>query len=100
MVLPILRTTALVLSTALPLISCDQAPTPKKVIVGKWKATKGKEVLEFFSDGTVSTSGRDGNFAGKFSFPDESHIKLEMGGLAALAGPMVGSYSVSSDTLK
>lgn len=56
-------------------------------------------MLEFFPDGTISTTSAKGSYVGKFSFPDPGHIKLELGGLAELAGPLIGTYTLSNNRL-
>jgi hypothetical protein len=93
----ILRAASLAICIALLTTSCSQGP--KKMILGKWKSASG-EAIEFFPDGTVSASGNFANYAGTFSFPDNKHIKLELGGLIAIAGPLVANYSLSSNELR
>jgi len=78
-------------------LSCSH--DAKASLVGKWKEINGDEVLEFFPDGTISTTRAKGNHVGKFSFPDPDHIKIELGGLAEVAGPLIGAYTLSSGRL-
>lgn len=59
---------------------------PPGGFVGKWEVVSGSSigsVYEFFPDGTVNISNSFG-VASKYSFPDKSHIKIEMGSLAAI----------------
>jgi hypothetical protein len=87
---------AILLCVILFTTSC--AVEPKKMIVGTWRDRDG-DAWEFFPDGTLSVSTKRGAVTGKYSFPDQDHIKLEMDGIAAGFGPKVGTYSVSSDVL-
>ncbi len=69
---------------------------PSGPIVGKWEVVSGTSIgslYEFFSDGTVNISGSIG-IASKYSFPDKTHIKIEMGSLAA-----VNEYTILGDEL-
>jgi len=59
---------------------------PSGAIIGKWEVVSGTSigsVYEFFPDGTVNISNSFG-VASKYSFPDKTHIKIEMGSLAAI----------------
>jgi hypothetical protein len=88
---------ASILLLSLGLVSCQQ--DPKAAIAGKWKELNGDETIEFLRDGTVTIKGKDGNLSGSYSFPDKNHLKLELGGIGALAGPMVATYSIASNQL-
>jgi hypothetical protein len=69
---------------------------PSRAIVGKWEVVSGTSIgslYEFFPDGTVNISGSFG-IATKYSFPDKTHIKIEMGSLAAIY-----EYTLSGDEL-
>lgn len=73
---------------------------PKKVIVGEWATSPAVETLHFFPDGTVTIKTKGSNVAGTYSFPDQTHLKLEMGGSGGLMGAIVAEFEISSDTLK
>ncbi|MBI2331702.1 MAG: hypothetical protein HYU84_06010 [Chloroflexi bacterium] len=62
---------------------------PSNAILGKWETDDGA-LYEFFPDGTVMTPF----LAGKYSFPDKTHIKIEIGDMAG-----VQEYSLSSNSL-
>ena len=69
---------------------------PSGAFIGKWEVVSGTSIgsiYEFFPDGTVNISGSFG-IATKYSFPDKTHIKIEMGSLAA-----VYEYALSGDEL-
>jgi hypothetical protein len=74
------------------LASCGN--DPKVAIIGKWSEPQGMS-YEFFPDGTV----RSAISVGKFSFPDQTHIKMEFGGLEAFGGPQLWGYSIKGDSL-
>mgnify|MGYP001160613942 CR=1 FL=1 len=78
-----------ILILAVALTACGSS---KSSIIGKWEVVSGTSIgtiYEFFQDGTVSFSG----FAGKYSWPDHTHIKLEAG------FPMVYEFNLSGDEL-
>ena len=53
---------------------------PENAIVGKWRSTETPPTtLEFFKDGTVSTSDYNSSLSGKYTFPDETHIQMSNG---------------------
>jgi hypothetical protein len=88
----------LVVFTAIALfVSCSA----KSSIVGKWQEIGGdNETLEFFKDGTVSAVAKRMTLAGKYSFVDDDHLKLELGGVGALAGPLIMRVSISGGELR
>lgn len=70
--------------------------TFSKGIIGKWEVVAGQgygDLYEFFPDGTLDLGG-DLPMGTKYSYPDNTHIKIEMGSLA-----MIYEYTVSDDTL-
>lgn len=71
----------------------------QKSIVGKWQPTSGTETMEFFKDGTVATEGGPMALTGKYTILDEKRLKIEFGGMGALAGPMMATYEISGDEL-
>ncbi|MBU4352977.1 MAG: hypothetical protein KJ939_07920 [Nanoarchaeota archaeon] len=66
-----------ILILAVLLTACGSS---KSSVIGKWEVVSGTSVgtlYEFFQDGTVAVGG----FASKYSWPDQTHMKIEMGGL-------------------
>lgn len=75
---------------AVTLAACGN---PQSSIIGKWEVVSGTstgEIYEFFQDGTLTSDG----FAGKYSWPDKTHIKFEYWGI-----PIVYEFNLSDDTL-
>ena len=83
----------LFMSLMLALASCGGV---QQGILGKWEQLSGStgmftspmmgspgEIIEFFKDGTVSFS--DGR-SGKYSWPDDKHLKIELNGGAFVYG--------------
>jgi hypothetical protein len=91
------RVVALLVCVILCTTAC--AVDPKKTIVGKWRDGDG-DVTTYFPDGTFSVTTKDGDVTGKFSFPDQDHLKLQVEGLMAGYGPQLCTYSLSADVLK
>lgn len=79
------------------LVSCSSKP--EDAIVGKWKEIGGTEKMELFKDGTITVSGESMSFGGEYTFVDKDRIKVEFGGLGALAGPMVATVSISGNEM-
>lgn len=75
------------------------AAKPEQLIIGKWQETGGSEIAEFFKDGTVIFQEGSASQIGRFSFLDENRIKLEVGGMAGLAGPLIFGVSVARSEL-
>lgn len=86
----------LILSSLL-LISCSS--NLESQIIGKWKEIDGTETIEFFKDGTVSVVDEDMPMGGDYKFVDDGHLRIELGGLGALVGPMVFTVSISKNEL-
>ena len=59
------------LALALLLISCGSSP--RKQIVGQWKA--GDVVWDFASNGTLTTNGQEG----RYKFGDNDRVKIQTG---------------------
>ena len=68
--------------------------TPAHAIVGKWKQVDGQEVLEFFKDGTLTTTYD--NSVETYRFLDENRMRVEGAGKPA----MVLTVSITGDELK
>lgn len=71
----------------------------KRSLVGKWEEIGGKEKMEFRDDGAVTVSSGSMSVSGKYSLPDETHIKLELDGLMALAGPQIHAFAIADGVL-
>ena len=84
-----------VLLSFLFLVGCSK----QKNIVGKWQDVKRAETMEFFPDGTVAAKAGGMSMAGKYTFLDNERIKIELGGMAALAGPMIVKFVISGNEL-
>lgn len=79
----------------------------KSSIKGKWEQISGEPSLfffggagtlwEFFDDGTVSI-GVMGNISGKYSWPDSSHLKIEVSQFGIAQG-IVYEFSRSGDEI-
>lgn len=91
---------AMLTSLAFILAACGGKPSIK----GKWEQMSAEPSLiffggagtlwEFFDDGTVSI-GVMGNISGKYSWPDSSHLKIEM----AQGSGLVYEFSRSGDEI-
>jgi len=68
-------------------------------IVGKWREIGGTETIEFFKDGTVIVFSKGMTMGGSYKFVAKDRIKLELGGLGILAGPIVAKVSINGDEL-
>jgi hypothetical protein len=78
----------ILLMLCLSITACVSQPKvpPKQAIVGKW-VNAGGGSIEFYANGTGFIPGIDGqispsNFS--YSFTDDMHIQLEMGGPTAM----------------
>ena len=89
---------ALIFVVALLIGACSGSPEDK--IVGTWYEIGDNETMEFFADGTITIAEGRESMAGNYSFLDESKLRIELGGLGALAGPLVVSYEFEGDILK
>jgi len=77
----------------------SRSSAPEKTILGKWKEIDKTEVIQFYKDGTVNVIDKGISLGGSFKCIDHQHIKMELGSLGVLAGPMVYTVSVSKDEL-
>jgi len=66
-------------------------------IVGRWQGSA--DTIEFFSDGTVTIADPLMPLTGTYSFVDDNRVRIELGGLGALAGPFIVTVAISGDTL-
>ena len=65
----------LMVFVAAMLVGCS----PKNSIVGKWNLTSGGyEKIEFFKEGTILSEQETYRVSGKYSFLDDSRIKVEL----------------------
>ncbi|MEW6573252.1 MAG: hypothetical protein AB1374_06425 [Bacillota bacterium] len=79
------------------LVSCS--PNPEKAIIGKWSEIDGTETIEFFKDGTLTVADEGMDMGGSYEFVEKNRIRVELGGLGALAGPFVATVSISGNEL-
>ena len=56
--------------------SCSKKTS--SLIVGKWEVQGQKATVEFKSDGTVINSAKGNAPIGKYTFSDDTHMKIEM----------------------
>lgn len=69
------------------LVACSS----KTDITGTWRDANGN-LLQFYKDGTVTSSSAVVSLNGVYTFPDNKHIKIEIQGLLGLAGPQIYEY--------
>jgi len=79
------------------LASCG--PKPEKTIIGKWERTGDSKTIEFFEDGTVSIVKGEMCVGGDYKFIDAKRMRLELGGVWALIGPIIYNVSIAEDKL-
>ena len=68
-------------------------------ILGSWYEIGGTESIQFFKDGSIQLLSDGNQISGNYTFPDENTIRMEFGGLGALAGPMIAEYKIESGFL-
>ncbi len=74
----------------------------QRSILGKWVETDGREqeTDEYLKDGTfIVNSSTQGQMTGKYSFADETHMKLQFDGLMSVAGTFVLTVKLSGGEL-
>jgi hypothetical protein len=71
----------------------------KSAIVGRWDMADSHEIWEFYSDGTLTSSGGLIPMGGNYEFISSDRIRIEFGGLGALTGPQVFRVEISGDRL-
>jgi hypothetical protein len=74
-------------------------PSDETAIIGRWKEIDGSETIEFFKGGTVSIVDRGKSTAGDYRFLDVGRLRFDLGGIGAVAGPMIFSASIIGDKL-
>lgn len=88
--------TPVVVLAALSMSGC--AKSPEDELAGRWYQSNGPLEMEFFSDGTVVFDNEE-RISGDFTVLDESNIRFDLGGMGALAGPLVVGYEIQGDSL-
>ena len=95
-----IRTRVNVLVMALLLVGlAGCGKSTEEAILGEWGESGGTEVVKFFEDGTISIEESNEDMVGNYTFVDEDTIRVELGGLGALAGPMVIGVTIDGDSL-
>ena len=61
---------------AMMLSSCSKKNS--SLIIGKWRVQGQNAIVEFKSDGTVINDDGSGTQNGKYTFSDDTHMKLEI----------------------
>jgi hypothetical protein len=64
------------LAAALVLSSCSKKP--QQAIVGKWNVQGQAAIVEFRSDGTMSTTDKGTVRPAKYKFTDDTHLEMEI----------------------
>lgn len=89
----IARVSTILIVAILLLTGCGSS----NAIVGTWKDSTG-QTMGFYKDGTV-TSGGVLSATGKYSFPDSTHLKIDLQGLLSIAGPQIYEYKINGNQL-
>lgn len=91
--------------TALVIFSCGKNESVKnqqKDVIGKWQKAWTSTIYEFKDDGNLELHASYGIIPGKYSFPEESKIKLDFTGTSpnGIKFPSIqGNFTVEGDTL-
>jgi type IV pilus assembly protein PilA len=88
--------TAICLALLLVVSACKGSPESE--LVGNWYEIGGEEHIQFFQDGTIVISG-EGNYSGDYSILDEKTMRIDLGGLGALTGPLIAEYEIAGEIL-
>lgn len=87
----------LIVLSVIFLSGCIQKP--EDAVIGKWKEVSGTETIEFFKDGTITIVDKGMSMSGNYKFIDNEHIRMDLGGLGALMGPIISKVSFTNDEL-
>ena len=71
----------------------------EEAILGEWVESGGTETVRFDEDGTITIAESNEDMDGTYAFVDKDTIRVELGGLGALAGPIVIGVAVDGDSL-
>ncbi len=94
------RTLTIVSATAALFATVAHADDLKKSIVGKWTEADGVETVEYKADGSMTDTLASGDvMKGKYSFPDASHIKVELEGPMSAMGAIVSPITIKGDQM-
>ena len=69
---------ALLCCCAAMMFSSCSKKTNSSLIIGKWQVQGQNAIVEFKSDGTVVNKDGSGTQNGKYTFSDDTHMKLEI----------------------
>lgn len=75
----------LFLVVCLVILSASCTLKPAWDVVGKWEKVGGKETLEFTRNGMVNYTNGVITLTAPYSFTDEKHLKIDLGGLGSLS---------------
>ena len=87
-------TRALVALILVLAVATSCAREAKPPFLGMWEEDGGSEVTKFLPDGMVTVRGFDGNYNGKWKLLDDGRLRLKLGGLGRLVGPMIFEWKV------
>ena len=93
------KTLAATIFVLLGLLNFTACSSFESSIVGKWKGIDKHETMEFLEDGTFMVKDDDMSVGGRYNFVDKNRIKVELGGLGALMGPVILEVEISGDEL-
>jgi hypothetical protein len=69
-------------------------------ILGKWRNVNDSDTVELLNDGTIMIVNRPGPMiGGRYTFVDKDRIKVELGGMASVVGPLLVTVSIQDDEL-
>jgi hypothetical protein len=70
---------------------------PQSLLLGTWRNSQGD--IEIFSNGTISIKNPQFPASGSYQILDDNSAKVDLEGIAALAGPLIINYQVSANQL-
>jgi type IV pilus assembly protein PilA len=93
------KTTQIVTLGVVLLLITGCSPDLSESILGSWKDVSSDEYIEFFEDGTLTIQADRGPGSGTYTLLEDQRIIVELGGLYALAGPLIMRVNVEDDVL-
>lgn len=95
-----LNSNILKITTILLVLILAACSGPERDVLGKWKSEDGLSTIEFFHEGTVTMMDEIMPVSGSYTFLEKDRIKLDMGGIGALFGPLVSEIVISKNKNK